>query len=178
MFPVSESKRSAASQPWCLRRQSVTPLASFEHKWSCHCTFRQVALLPWKQTDYLLYNSFSENTTILRRPSYVHEANDRFHMRGCFSSPHLSPIQFFFFFFFFIFATLATPARRCLDQRCFHAEIWIHEESHGHSVQLLHSAHSEIWLPHLHYRLLYNTVKTTTASGGGVCSRLCSLTTH
>lgn len=96
MFPVRESKRSAASQSWCVRGQSVTPLASFEHKWSCHCTFRQVALLPWKQTDYLLYNSFSENTTILRRPSYVHEANDRFHSKGCFSSPHLSPIQFFF----------------------------------------------------------------------------------
>lgn len=30
MFPVSESKRSAASQSWCVRGQSVTPLASFE----------------------------------------------------------------------------------------------------------------------------------------------------
>lgn len=53
-----KSKRTAVNQKCCMRGQSMTPWVSVEHEWSCHCTFKQVTLLPWKQTDYLLYHSF------------------------------------------------------------------------------------------------------------------------
>lgn len=178
MFPVSESKRSAASQLWCVRGQSLTPLASFEHKWSCHCTFRQVALSPWKQTDYLLYNSFSENTAILRRPSYVHEASDRFHLKGCFSPPSTSPQYSPSSFSFFRDASHSSPA-------LFRSKMFPRRDMDSWRVPWALCAITSLcsfWddSPHLHYRLLYNTIKQRQrlGGGGGGSSRQCSLTTH